>query len=148
MVFPFHSHLPLAVILPVQVFQWQPPVVRYHSVKYRLILSYHQKLYDRLRQSWYSSHLQSHVPCSQDGFVLYCPQYQRTCGKQDSLFPCQSYFLWSDRLLSDPLHSRMAVLPYRIRFHRHHATIRYPLLSLHFCFYSLLSHLHCLKCIR
>ena len=130
------------------VFQGQPPVVRHHSVKYPLILPYHRKLYDHLCQSWYSSHLQSHVPCSQDGFVLYCPQYQRTCDKQGSSFPCQSYFLWSDRLPSGPLHSKMAVLPYMIRFHRHHATIRYPLLSLHFCFCSLLSHLYCLKCIR
>ena len=93
-----------------------------HQIHQLTLVRHYLTQYDHSRQSWYSSHLQSLFPWFQDDWLLHYPRYQRISYRPDSSYPCQLSALSLDNTFSGLLHSKMAVLPYRIRFHITHAS--------------------------
>ena len=107
-----------------------------HQIHQLTLVRHYLTQYDHSRQSWYSSHLQSLFPWFQDDWLLHYPRYQRISYRPDSSYPCQLSALSPDNTFSGLLHSKMAVLPYRIKSRITHANRVHLPYAHHSCSYS------------
>ena len=97
---------------------------------------HHLKPHVHSHQSWFPSHSLLLFPWFQDDWLLHYPRYQRISYRPDSSYPCQSSALSPDNTSSGLLHSKMAVLPYRIKSRITHANREHLLYAHHSCSYS------------
>ena len=97
---------------------------------------HHLKPHVHSHQSWFPSHSLLLFPWFQDDWLLHYPRYQRISYRPDSSYPCQPSALSPDNTSSGLLRSKMAVLPYKIRFHITHASRVHLPYAHHSCSYS------------
>ena len=97
---------------------------------------HHLKLHVHSHQFWFPSHSLLPFPWFQDDWLLHYPRYQRISYRPDSSYPCQLSALSPDNTFSGLLHSKMAVLPYRIKSRITHANRVHLPYAHHSCSYS------------
>ena len=102
----------------------------------QILILHHLKPHVHSHQSWFPSHSLLLFPWFQDDWLLHYPRYQRISYRPDSSYPCQPSALSPDNTFSGLLRSKMAVLPYKIRFHITHANREHLLYAHHSCSYS------------
>ena len=107
-----------------------------HQIHQLTLVRHYLTQYDHSRQSWFPSHSLLLFPWFQDDWLLHYPRYQRISYRPDSSYPCQPSALSPDNTFSGLLHSKMAVLPYRIKSRITHASRVHLLYAHHSCSYS------------
>ena len=112
------------------------PFPRGYSGSCAFSAPHHLKLHVHSHQSLYPSHSLLLFSWFQDDWLLHYPRYQRISYRPDSSYPCQPSALSPDNTSSGLLHSKMAVLPYRIKSRITHASRVHLPYAHHSCSYS------------